>query len=804
MAQRHRKAPYTYFGENLREVAFPLGGIGTGCVSLEGRGALRDWEIYNRPNKGTILPMTFPILWVGEESPPLPTSFPSLRSAGSSTTPSFPTSRDSEAVSAGAKTKEGATHCLVIQGPRMKEFVGDPREFWGYGHGQIRQQGDGLPCFDDVVFKGTFPFARLQFHKEGLPLDVELEAWSPFIPRNSADSQFPVACLTYKLKNKSNRTLRATVAFNLYNAIAQGSPLPQGQKEQSSNAFHQGKSCRGIQYANRRFGEKHSRQGSMALTTDWQDVTYLTHWLRGDWFDSLHDFWDMFSPDGLLEEKHDRGDGDPTSGCLGLKVTLKPGESAELPVLISWCFPNNQRYWGYPGGTADDKKYRWVNPYAKRWPTAWDAAEDFFARRKQLHKATRSFEDAIFKSKLPAEVLESVSATASTLRSPTVLLTEDGSMWAWEGCSPADGCCSGSCTHVWNYALTQAYLFPDLHRSMRKSEYEHSFDKGEQGKKGAIVFRIPLPFNEAPSLWHAASDGQLGGVVQLYRDWRISGDDAYLKHMWPYAKRALEFAWVQWDRDKDGLVEGDQHNTYDINFQGPNPLTQSFYLAALRSGEEIARHLGDTASASTYRKLFDQGSKKAVEAMFNGEYFEQTIDCLAKDAPKYQHGKGCLSDQVFGQLAAHVAGLGYLYDKAVVKKTMKAIFKHNFKSRLGEHANMQRIYAVQDEPGLLLCSWPRGSRPAFPFVYSDEVWTGIEYQVASHMIYEGLMDEGLAIVRGIRKRHDGSRRNPYNEFECGSHYARAMSAWGLLLAYKSQDGAKGASLLSKALMKLTE
>jgi non-lysosomal glucosylceramidase len=166
------------------------------------------------------------------------------------------------------------------------------------------------------------------------------------------------------------------------------------------------------------------------------------------------------------------------------------------------------------------------------------------------------------------------------------------------------------------------------------------------------------------------------------------------------------------------------------------------------------------------------------------------LDCLAPDAPKYQYGKGCLSDQLFGQLCAKVAGLGYLVDPNMVKSGLKSVFKYNFRDPLGDHANMQRIYAVSDESGLLLCSWPRGSRPQFPFVYSDEVWTGIEYQVANHLIYEGMVGDGLKIVRAVRKRYDGIRRNPYNEFECGSHYARAMSSWGLVLSLSgfSYDG----------------
>ena len=117
-----------------------------------------------------------------------------------------------------------------------------------------------------------------------------------------------------------------------------------------------------------------------------------------------------------------------------------------------------------------------------------------------------------------------------------------------------------------------------------------------------------------------------------------------------------------------------------------------------------------------------------------------------------------------------------------MRETLQSIYRHNFKHNFMDHANTQRIYALNDEKGLLLCSWPRGNRPALPFVYSDEVWTGIEYQVAAHLIYEGLVMEGLAITKAVRDRYDGQRRNPWNEVECGNHYARALSSWSLLTA----------------------
>ncbi len=150
--------------------------------------------------------------------------------------------------------------------------------------------------------------------------------------------------------------------------------------------------------------------------------------------------------------------------------------------------------------------------------------------------------------------------------------------------------------------------------------------------------------------------------------------------------------------------------------------------------------------------------------------------------PSQQYGKGCISDQVLGQWIATLVGLGDVLDRKKIRKTLESIFKYNWKSNLSEHPCTLRVYAVGNEAGLLVGSWPRGGRPGYPFMYFDEVWCGMEYQVASHMIYEGLVDEGLAIVKGVRERHRGDRRNPWDEFECGHHYARSLASYGVLTA----------------------
>jgi uncharacterized protein (DUF608 family) len=277
-----------------------------------------------------------------------------------------------------------------------------------------------------------------------------------------------------------------------------------------------------------------------------------------------------------------------------------------------------------------------------------------------------------------------------------------------------------------------------------------------------------------------AADGQLGTIMRVYREWKLSGDTEFLKKLWTFVKKTLRFALLQWDKDKDLVLDGKQHNTYDIEFYGPNPLTNFFLLGALRAAEEMAVYLEDTEAANKYHDFFERSSKKIDELLWNGEYYIQAIDDI--NQYKYQHGEGCLSDQLLGQQLAHVYGLGYLLPVDKIKKAVYSIYKYNFKEDFRNHVNCQRTYVLNDEQGLLLCTWPNGGRPKFPFVYSDEVWTGIEYQVATHLIYEGYIEEGLKVVKAVRNRHDGYRRNPWNEVECGHHYARSMSSWGLLIA----------------------
>ncbi len=454
----------------------------------------------------------------------------------------------------------------------------------------------------------------------------------------------------------------------------------------------------------------------------------------------------------------------------------------------------------------DEAPSTYVPWYATQFKSIEEVAQHWRSNYAALRKRSAAFRDAFYDTTLPSEVVEAVAANLTILKSPTVLRQHDGRLWCWEGCNDSSGCCAGSCAHVWNYAQAICHLFPTLAQGMRRTEFFEG-----QAPSGRQAFRVNLPITPGGSAFDA-SDGHLGEIMKAHREWRISGDDEWLKRFWPKVKTAMDYAIRTWDPRHTGLLEEEHHNTYDINYFGPDGHCGSFYLGALAASVRMGKAVG--ADVALYSALLAKGRTRMEKELYNGEYFIQIVQKdglnhnfgpinpdgqsqhyrevakqVNEQGPKYQYGTGCLSDGVLGFWMALVCGVDdELVDPAKVRSHLLAIHKYNLKHDLSQHANPQRpTYAMGDDGGLLLCSWPRGGKPLLPFVYSDEVWTGIEYQVASHLILMGRTEEGLDIVRTCRERYDGVRRNPFNEYECGHWYARALASYALL---QSLSGAR--------------
>lgn len=727
------------YGKEAVAAKFLLGGIGTGNISIGSRGDFVDFEISGLPGKGMNSPYTFFALRTQDE--------------------------------------EGNILVKALEGELVPPF--------DHSHGFTAWEIGGLPRFRNTIMTGEYPYLWVDFIDESVPVEVSMEAYTPFIPLNVADSSIPCGIVTYKVKNHSAKKQLVSIAgsfANLCNYSGRdiwNKPLFEGE---SANTFVDEESFRGLSFTTKSRNEKEIGYMDMGIFTMDKEVFFREYWNEGAWWDGIQDFWNDFSEDGMLDnDRILKGTGsrmhrsDIKIGSLGMKKLLEPGETKEFCFILSWCHPWRIRSWDQLQDPKDKDRSLIKNYYASLYPTTLDAVRYLVHNIERLEDLTAKFHNSFFGSSYPSYVLDAVASNLTVIRSNTCFQVEDGTFFAYEGCFDNAGCCDGNCTHVWNYAQTLAYLFPQLEQSMRRTEFLIETD-GE----GSMNFRARKYLKDEAWDLPPAADGQLGCVIRLYRDWKYSGDHAYLEDLWPKAKKVLDFAKKYWDENQDGALDGQQHNTYDIEFFGTNSMINSIYIAALKAGEEIALYFGEEQVAKEYRGTWELASKVVDAACFNGSYYVQQLGDVNEH--KYQFGEGCLSDQLFGQQLAHLVGLGYVFEKEHVKSAVKAIYDHNFKHSFHEHCNLQRTYVLNDEEGLVLCTWPDGKRPEIPFVYSDEVWTGIEYQVATHLIQEGYHKEGLRIVEAVRSRHDGIRRNPWNEVECGHHYARSLASYGVILA----------------------
>lgn len=729
-----------YDRNHVDKIALPIGGIGTGTISLGGRGNFQDVEIMNRPAKGY--------------------------NPGS-----------------GRGNSTFFTLFTSIDGKKDLRLLEGPVPFYLYeGSSGAVATNHGMPRFSDVNFEAAYPFGQVNLSTPQLPVMVKIKSFNPLIPGDIDNSSIPMAVVDFELTNTSGREIQFSICGTMQNFIGEDGSA--GKALKNKNTFKKEAEFSGIVFSSDGVEKAADQWGEMALTClSIGDISYRTAWLPERWGSSILDFWDDLSHDGKLDNKIDEVSAKPLAS-LAVSNVLPPRGVKTVRFLLTWYFPNRTAWASEP----------MKNYYTTKYSGAWDVAVKTVPVIDKLEKTTIDFVNAFCKSEIPEEVKEAALFNVSTLRSQTCFRLTDGNLYAWEGCNDKTGCCFGSCTHVWNYETTIAFLFGDLARTMRNVEFGMS-----TAEDGLMSFRVKLPSGKAKDFAKVAADGQMGCIMKLYREWQLSGDDKFLKTLYPAGKSALSYAWKKggWDGDEDGVMEGVQHNTMDVEYYGPNPQMTIWYLGALRAMEEMAIYMKDEKMAQKCRKLFNSGSKWTDENLFNGEYYihkiivpekesipkEQLVGMGATDYgnPDYQLGEGCLVDQLVGQYLAHVCGLGYLVKKGNVASTLKSIMKYNYQPNLSDHFNCFRSYALGDEAALLMASYPK-SRPVNPFPYFTEVMTGFEYTAAIGMLYEGQTEEGLLCIRNIRNRYDGNKRSPFDEAECGHHYGRAMASWSAHLA----------------------
>jgi uncharacterized protein (DUF608 family) len=761
----------------------PLGGLGAGQIALCGDGALRQWQIVNQINHLGFVPHSFFAVRASSPEPPSD----------------------------------------VIRILQSREVLDLPDEHTPLVNDNVipREQRELLACCPGVertTFTGAYPFARIAYEDAALPLEIELEAWSPFVPLDAGTSGLPAILFTFQLRNRSEFPVHGCLGAALQNMVGWDGITPISGNRCSLYGGNVNRvSRRGDRIAivmeNPLLADDHPAAGQIALSALTPTARPRERWTAPEQFIR---FMEGFHLDRQLE-----GPGPPLSGHeytaeqphqnspilpvgpsstgetwnAGLLVPfhLAPGGATDITFTIAWHFPNRYVNFDQFGPPRRYGKSRfWLgNAYATRFADVEQVVEHVAARRVPFHETSRSWAEAIFATTVPDWMAEALAAQGATLRSPTCFWTADDAFFGFEGCLGAStvmwsgdfgGSCPLNCTHVWNYEQALSRLFPRLERTMRETDLEVV-----QAPEGYIPHRVYLP-TYLPQIWDEviggpedpALDGMLGTVLKVYREVRQGAEPAWLDRLWPAVKRLLRYIEDHWDADRDGVLGGKQPNTYDIAFYGTNTFIGSLWLAALRAGEELARVQGEAELAGTLRATFRRGSARYDELLWNGEYYSQRLE--PGDPVEHQYGNGCLADQLIGQWWAHLLELGPILPPDHVRGALRSIVRYNLRRGFHGFEHEYRVFADRDDAGLLVCTWPHGGRPKIPVRYADEVWTGIEYQVGAHCIMEGLIDEGFLILEGLRARYSGERRNPYNEIECGDHYARSLAGWSVLEA----------------------
>ena len=725
-----------YRGKELVKIAMPIGGICAGQLYLGGDGKLWHWDIFNQPMR------TFGSHY---QDPLMPSS-------------------------------------PVEQGFALEITVGDEKQVR-----PLNQSG-----FAEIAFCGEYPIANIRYQDTQVPVAVTLEAYSPFVPLNTEDSSLPATVLHYTVRNTSSSKVEVRMAGWLENAVCLYS-APGGAVKRR-NSVQRGQEMllihseidKGPTEKSTSPGITSEADHSQARSDEPLDLGTMAIALLEA---QATDMATAAVGTGNLPEvvfaaapadQAGQTNGSKLIGSLIRSMSLGAGQEASATFLITWNFPHlDMQKWHIERLETLKDKGRF---YATSFPSAAAVAGHVASHFTSLQAQTRLWHETWYDSTLPYWFLDRTMLNTSYLATSTSHRFATGRFWGWEGV----GCCEGTCTHVWHYAHAVARLFPDLERDMRKrTDFGTAIEKPSgviwhRGEGYGLPHHLPL-----------AVDGQAGCILRAYREYQMTTDMAMLKELWPDIKLAMQCL-IRMDKG-NGLLDGAQHNTLDAAWYGSIAWLSGLYLASLRATAEMATDMGDNLFAVECRTIADTGSQSMLKRLFDGEYFINLID--PKHPEAINSGNGCEIDQVFGQSWAFQVGLDRVLPQKETRSALQSLWRYNFTPDCGAYRKVYkqgRWFAMAGEAGLLMCTFPRKDwsfdnaigKGAMDGLggYFNECMNGFEYQVAGHMIWEGMVQEGLAVTRAVHDRYHASKRNPWNEVECGDHYARSMASYGVFLA----------------------
>lgn len=757
-------------------LAMPIGGIGTGGFAVNADGSMRQWQLSGMPNHRGALPGTG--FWIRATQIEPPVDFTAML--------------------------QGAP----VEDPRAPLVTDGEIPPW------MSAAAEKLGTFQEARFSGTYPIAEVDLKDERSPVEATVRFVNPMEPGNVELSGIPGAMIEIRLTNVTEIATHGTLAGSLLNAVGWDGVTPIAEITPglggNVNRLRRSNGWTSVVMDNPTLAETSQFAGQMILSADAPDAAAVP---RCSGIDHLGAFLESRAlNDGHRRVAQAPTIGDPQlnapasgvgpsapgsswTGVIGVPFHLEPGESRSIRFVLAWHFPNRMvdiEQFGHSEPQWGTTKFYLGNSYALAYPDAVAVQERLSSEWHDLSKRTSAWTRTLVDSDLDARAIDRMAAQASLVRSPTCFIGADGRFYGYEGSLGAStrmwsgsfgGSCPLNCTHVWQYEAALAALWPELERNMRDTEFDVM-----QSPSGAIPHRLRVP-TYLPQMHdeliggpeEPALDGMLATILKTLRDVQHGAGQGWAEARWPAVVKLYQHIVEKWDHDGDGVLHGIQPSTHDIDLAGINPFMGTLWLAALRALEQLATLVGDDEIRSDARGRFVQASDRYDSLLFRGGQYIQIME--EGDPTDFQWVTGTLSDQVIGQWWAHQLGLGYILPREHIRSALRHIVKTNLRRGFVGFEHPYRVYADSaDDAGLLMCSWPEGGRPEVPTRYADEVWCGVEYQVAAHCLYEGLYDEAQNVLDALWTRTDGARRNPYNDIECGDHYSRAMSGWTVLQA----------------------
>ncbi len=639
-----------------------------------------------------------------------------------------------------------------------------------------------MSAVDEIETTASFPFADLTFEREGVPLAVSMRAWSPFIPGNAKDSSLPLAFFDFEITSRSERPVDVQVLAVVRNAAAFDQPA---RVYRNTRVRENGLSA--VVLSADQVDPEAATTGAMCLATFGGESTAYMGW------EHHHPYYERTLREFPLPEVDDtdgRNSRDPVTGArradprcfatLGRHARIEPGGSFSPKFALTWHFPNlygriadRSDLPGIPLDEPHGHEQLEGHLYSNWFDSALDVARYAGQERSRLLAETTLFHRTFFDSSLPGFVLDQVNSHLNTLRT-SAWLTHSGMFGILEGLSPLKPWAGIATTDVAMYGqIAVALLFPELDRLTVEMW------KKFQQPNGCVIHSISCNS-------HTANPNEITGhrldmpaqfVFMSLRAALWSGDEEFLRSLWPSVKAAL--AYVLRERDANGDLLPDMTGimcSYD-NFPmfGVAPYVVTQWLAAIASALVAAERLGDGEFVKEYTLVLENGRRVLEESTWNGSYFQLCSEPVPTDP---SGSLGCLSDQILGDGAARQLGLPDIVDPKKRLTALRTVIAMNYK----------------DDQGLRNCQWPGDVwlHDIHQDTWIDQAntcWTGVELNFAAQLLYAGLQENAFEIIRNIDERY--RRWGIYwDHQEFGGHYFRPLSALAIPNAFLgvSYDG----------------